>query len=206
MSDVNPLDVAHEAFARGAAQKVAEFAPLVHLIWKRKPTVVLEIGTLRGGTLWAWCQVAAADATLISVDLPDGPWGGGYTEADAETFKTFAKPGQTLHLLRADSHDPATLEQVQDILAGKTVDFAFIDGDHSYEGCKADFQDYGPFVRAGGLVAFHDILPHPQVPGCDVDQVWTEIHGRFDNTWEFTDPGDVHHAYGQWGGIGVIEL
>jgi hypothetical protein len=34
----------------------------------------------------------------------------------------------------------------------------WIDGDHTYEGVKADFDSWSPFVIPGGLVAFHDSL------------------------------------------------
>jgi len=36
------------------------------------------------------------------------------------------------------------------------IDLLFIDGDHSYEACLADWRAYGPLVRKGGVVAFHD--------------------------------------------------
>lgn len=36
------------------------------------------------------------------------------------------------------------------------IDMLWIDGDHSYEACSRDIQDWVPFVRKGGLVAFHD--------------------------------------------------
>jgi len=36
------------------------------------------------------------------------------------------------------------------------VGFLFIDGDHSYEGVKADFEAWSPYVVVGGIVAFHD--------------------------------------------------
>jgi predicted O-methyltransferase YrrM len=39
----------------------------------------------------------------------------------------------------------------------KKLDFLFIDGDHTYEGVKGDFEMYGPLVQKGGLIAFHDI-------------------------------------------------
>jgi predicted O-methyltransferase YrrM len=43
-------------------------------------------------------------------------------------------------------------------LAGKrgTIDFIFIDGDHSYAACKADIEAWTPFVKRGGVIAFHD--------------------------------------------------
>ena len=32
----------------------------------------------------------------------------------------------------------------------------FIDGDHSIEGCKSDFDLYSPKIVPGGFIAFHD--------------------------------------------------
>jgi predicted O-methyltransferase YrrM len=37
-----------------------------------------------------------------------------------------------------------------------TIDFIFIDGDHSYAACKADIEAWAPFVKRGGVIAFHD--------------------------------------------------
>ena len=37
-----------------------------------------------------------------------------------------------------------------------TIDLIFIDGDHSYEACKADIAAWAPFARRGGVMAFHD--------------------------------------------------
>ncbi|MBI3887091.1 MAG: class I SAM-dependent methyltransferase [Opitutae bacterium] len=36
------------------------------------------------------------------------------------------------------------------------IDLIFIDGDHSYEGCQADIEAWLPFLRPGGVAAFHD--------------------------------------------------
>lgn len=38
----------------------------------------------------------------------------------------------------------------------KQIDFLFIDGDHSYESCKNDWDLYGPLLKNGAIVAFHD--------------------------------------------------
>ncbi len=37
-----------------------------------------------------------------------------------------------------------------------TIDLIFVDGDHSYEGCKADIETWLPFMKKGGVMAFHD--------------------------------------------------
>ena len=49
---------------------------------------------------------------------------------------------------------------------------------------------------SGGLIAFHDILPHPTHPDVKVDEVWNEVKGRYRHL-EFT-------AGPNWGGIGVL--
>jgi len=36
------------------------------------------------------------------------------------------------------------------------IDFLFIDGDHSIEGCKSDYKLYGDKVVTGGFIGFHD--------------------------------------------------
>jgi cephalosporin hydroxylase len=38
------------------------------------------------------------------------------------------------------------------------IDVLLIDGDHSYEGVKADYEKYMPFVKDGGVILIHDIL------------------------------------------------
>ena len=38
----------------------------------------------------------------------------------------------------------------------KKIDFLFIDGDHNYEGVKADWNLYSPLLTRGSLIAFHD--------------------------------------------------
>ncbi len=61
--------------------------------------------------------------------------------------------------MRGDSHSPQTKVRVAEWLAGNKLDFLFIDGDHSLPGVAQDFEMYGPFVRSGGIIAFHDIVP-----------------------------------------------
>lgn len=87
---------ARQARRRGAKQKLAEFAPLVATVGSRRPRSVIEIGSLHGGTLFAWCQTAAPTATLVSIDLPGGAFGGGYGEDRGALLQSYAQPGQKI--------------------------------------------------------------------------------------------------------------
>lgn len=37
-----------------------------------------------------------------------------------------------------------------------SIDLIFVDGDHSYEACRADIDAWLPYLRKGGVMAFHD--------------------------------------------------
>jgi predicted O-methyltransferase YrrM len=81
----------------------------------------------------------------------------------------------------------------------RQVDFLFIDGDHSYSGVKRDFEDYSPFVRPGGIIAFHDIVKRESEPDIQVWRFWKEIKQKYSHD-EFIEPGVSRRKIG----IGVI--
>lgn len=139
-------------------QSREELLPVLEEVRTLNPGVVLEIGTAGGATLFMLTRVADKTATVISLDLPGGPFGGGYPDARKELYEAFALPGQTMHLMREDSHRPETLEGLKDLLKGRQIDFMLIDGDHTYEGVKQDYEMYAGLVRPGGIIAFHDIV------------------------------------------------
>jgi hypothetical protein len=39
----------------------------------------------------------------------------------------------------------------------ESLDFAFIDADHTYEGCLADINAWAPKIRRGGMLCGHDV-------------------------------------------------
>jgi len=47
---------------------------------------------------------------------------------------------------------------------GGDIDMIFIDGDHSYVGCKGDVEAWLPRVKTGGIVAFDDYGPGKASP------------------------------------------
>lgn len=178
----------------------SEILGLMQLVQALKPKTVLEIGTDNGGTLFLWTRVAAPDATLISVDLPCGDFGGGYPVWKAPLYRSFAHSEQTVKLARADSHDPATVENVRQLLQGRSVDFLFIDGDHRYEGVKRDYEMYSKLVTPGGIIAFHDIAPPPIGDAAGVDRFWHEIKNGLDYRELIDNPSQRGF------GIGVVRV
>jgi len=175
-----------------------EMAKLLEVMTELRPKVVLEIGTAGGGTLFLFTWVAEPEAKIISIDLPGGPFGGGYPRWKIPLYKSFSREGQKIYLIRRDSHNPQTLEEVKRILSDEKVDFLFIDGDHTYEGVKRDFEMYSPLVKKGGIIAFHDVVPGPPENVSGVPEFWNGIKNKYKHLEIVKDPNQGGY------GIGVI--
>ncbi len=180
-------------------QKKSEILELLKILKKIKPKFILEIGTAEGGTLFLTTRIATKDAIIISVDLPGGKYGGGYKIWRIPLYKSFALPKQKVHLIRANSHNIDTFKKVKTILNGNKLDYLYIDGDHTYEGVKKDFEMYRGLVKDQGFIAFHDIVFHDEFLDVGVDKFWNEIkvnytHKEFVENWK---QGGL--------GIGVLE-
>jgi predicted O-methyltransferase YrrM len=192
------VDFAMRERAIAVQQVPSEIVEFAILAAERKARTTLEIGTSRGGSLFILCRLAAPDGTIISVDMPGAGYGEAYTPAHARLFQLFPSKGQSLSLVKADSHHPGTRRRVEDLLNGKQVELLFIDGDHSYEGVKKDFEMYSPLVADGGMIAFHDIAVHTKFANCEVDRFWNEVKQNYRHR-EIID--DTKQG---WAGIGIL--
>lgn len=176
----------------------SEVLALLERVADLKPRTVVELGTAGGGTLFLFTRAAADNATLISVDLEGGPFGGGYPAATRPFIKSFARQSQTIHLVRGDSRAPTTLAAVKRALGGRAIDFLFIDGGHDLDVVQSDFETYFPLVAAGGLIALHDIVPGDRAAVGDVPQYWARLRDSADHE-------EIVDSWQQGGyGIGLI--
>jgi len=178
-------------------QEQEEITQLAEFVHNLNPKVIVEIGTKNGGTFMVWNEVTKAQT--ISIDLVDGIHGGVNKEKTISRNNNFKKLyGDRCSFIEGDSHNQSTLDTLSKLLNGKLIDFLFIDGDHTYEGVKQDFEMYKHLVRPGGWVSFHDIndTERHRKRNVFVGQLWNELKG---NKIEFNVNSD-------WAGIGVIQL
>lgn len=181
---MHPLTIAREAiYRRGAIQKEVELARFLAVAMDLEPKVTVEVGSFAGGTLWAWMQFCPR---VIGIDRPPKGYRTGPQLSDLGC-----------EVLLGDSQDPGMVAQLEQMLGGDDIDMLFIDGDHTFEGVKADYELYSPLVRPGGMVAFHDICGHPTMPFIEVDRFWATLDGEKE---EFIAGPEL------WGGIGVLAV
>ena len=127
---------------------------LYRLALKQLPgSVLLEIGSYLGSSS---CFLAAAASEIrggTKVHCVDTWKNEGMTEGQRDTWSEF----QTNTLRYLTIIVPHRGHSVK--IAGnfnEKIDLLFIDGDHSYDGCRIDVENWLPHLKPGGLVIMHD--------------------------------------------------
>jgi predicted O-methyltransferase YrrM len=183
-------------------QNRGEILGLVRRVRELRPTRVCEIGSALGGTLFLLSRAADPSAALLSIDPDNRP-------ERREVFRLLVGEAQELTCLEADSHAQATLDRCVSWIGTGRLDFLFIDGDHALDGVRRDWEMYGPLVRSGGLVAFHDIVPdflarygvETGTRTGGVPEFWARLKERHPGAVEIVD-----HRLQDGRGIGLIEI
>lgn len=155
------------------------------------PVVGAEIGIWRGRL--SWLLLSRPDLTLFMVDN----WKGipelahlGYGDEHQPENKAVAMEktdfaADRRHILHLDSTKAA--ETVDD----GSLDFVFIDADHSYGGVSSDIKVWSPKLRAGCLLGGHDYANENAGTEADVKRAVDEAAVAFgwtldlgtDSTW-----------------------
>ena len=121
----------------------------------RSKKQILEIGSYVGAS--AACFGAAQDASEASRIYCIDTWqNDAMTEGKKDTYQEFLKNTSLYSkwIVPVRGFSTAVVEDVR--RQTTTLDLLFIDGDHSYEGAKADWDSYRSFLKSGSIVVFHD--------------------------------------------------
>lgn len=142
------------------------------LVKNFKPETLVELGSYKGTSSMAFAQAAKDEnlnTDLYFVDSWEGEEQTGYYSQDVYQLftslieKYFSK--QNVHPLKM-LFDEA-LEKFED----KSIDILHIDGLHTYEAVKHDYETWKSKVKDNGVILFHDI----RVQNFGAKEVWKEV-------------------------------
>lgn len=185
---IQDLDEFHKTKGRLPMQHSDEIVAFVNValeyLTEKDEVVIMETGIHRGTNLVFMGEMLKKfypKVFGIGIDLPNiTKYAGSAVDPIQEVVNL--RPKFDWKVVVGNSRDKKIIAEVKTLLAGRKVDLLFIDGDHSYDGCMADFYNYGVLVREGGVIGFHDLGENR----FDVrTKVWPEIKEKYLKHWEF---------------------
>ena len=168
--------------------------PLLFVLLKLlKPRTYVELGVYTGASLIAACTAAKSyglDTTLYGIDSWQGDEHAGIYEGDqiyTELKNHLDANFNNVKLLRC------FFAEARQHFREESIDLLHIDGLHTYEAVKEDFNTWIGAMAPSGVILFHDICVYER--GFGVHRFWAELKEIF-STVEF------HHSHG----LGVLFL
>ena len=134
-----------------SSMTVRQGAYLFGIVRQMQARKIVEIGRFKGGTTLIMAAAMGNQGILWSIDLA--------------LKESYMNPARSWDAMLRDALDAFGLSNVEFLIGdsrtievnfGGEVDLVVIDGDHSYEGVRSDFDRFGRRVRPGGAVLFDD--------------------------------------------------
>jgi Rhamnan synthesis protein F/Methyltransferase domain len=173
--------VGHLSFASWVIQEIS-------------PKIFVELGTHSGNSYFSFCQSvveAGISSKCYAVDTWQGDeHAGKYNE---ETFNKVNAHHQE-HYAGFSRLLRMTFDDAVSYFADESIELLHIDGLHTYEAVRHDFETWLPKLAPGAVVMFHDTNVREHNFG--VWKLWGELQTRYPNNLEFV------HSHG----LGVLQL
>lgn len=178
---INPLD--HPVFLSRPLRRVKPYWWLPHVPFAMfivdlvRPKLLVELGTHTGTSYSAFCQAVlelSLDTHCYAVDTWQGdPHEGYYGGEVFQELRAFHDPlfGRFSDLIRTTFDDAATHFNDQ------SIDLLHIDGYHTYEAVRHDFETWLPKMSPRGLILLHDTSVRREDFG--VWRYWEELRQRY---------------------------
>ncbi len=164
------------------------------LIRNLKPKIIVELGTHKGTSLWSFCQAVkdgSLDNQVWAVDTWKGDEHAGFygeeVFREVEEIRDKYYGSVSLKLLRK------TFDEAISDFKEESIDLLHIDGLHTYEAVKHDFENWITKMKRDGIIMFHDTFVDEDDFG--VYKFWEELKRKYKSI-------EFFHSFG----LGIIFL
>jgi len=152
------------------------------LIYECRPNIFVELGTHSGNSYFSFCQAVkelGVSTKCYAVDTWVGDLHAGTYENDVyeEVKENNDQYSNFSTLLRM------TFDSAVDEFKDKSIDLLHIDGLHTYEAVKHDFETWLPKLSENAIVLFHDTQVFSGEFG--VWKLWEELKNSYSFNLEF---------------------
>ncbi|MDB4793607.1 class I SAM-dependent methyltransferase [Methylacidiphilales bacterium] len=141
-----------------------------------KPRVFVELGSYYGNSYFAFCEAAVRaqlETMCYAVDTWQGDEHAGlYDQSVFESFSSYHERYQLFSTFLRTSFDEA-----QQKFADGTIDLLHIDGLHTYDAVRHDFETWKPKLSDRAVVLFHDMEVRERDFG--VWKLWEELSSQY---------------------------
>ena len=158
------------------------------------PKIFVELGTHSGNSYFSFCQSVSENhlpTKCYAVDTWIGDDHSGkynddiFNKVNAHNQKHYAEFSKLLRM---------TFDDASTYFAEKSINVLHIDGLHTYEAVRHDFETWLPKLATDAIVIFHDTNVRERNFG--VWKLWEELQGHYPNNIEFKHSN----------GLGVLQL
>ena len=151
-----------------------QHVPIAHwLIAQHRPSKVVELGSHYGVSFFAFCEAAEAFSPTTFIYAVDTWAGDEHAGAyDNDVYGTVRQHWTTHHKHRARLVR-STFDEAAEHFPDASIDLLHIDGLHTYEAVKHDYETWLPKLSADAVVLFHDINVRERNFG--VWKLWEEL-------------------------------
>ncbi|GAB3348352.1 class I SAM-dependent methyltransferase [Lysobacter tyrosinilyticus] len=142
-----------------------------------RPRILVELGTHRGASYFAFCQAVqenGLDTRCYAVDTWQGDEHAG--EYGDEVFKAVTDHHRE-HYDGFSKLMRMTFDEACGYFDDATVDLLHIDGLHTYDAVRHDFETWLPKMSSRGVILFHDTNVRERDFG--VWKLWSELRERY---------------------------